>query len=125
MTTQPTLEHVSKELTAWRGSRAKRGPIPLNLQKKIANLRPHYLDNQIVKALGLNTEQLKRFSQKVQAKKGPSEPTVEFARVTPSIPTGTSHKITCHIKRPNGNALQCLISPSELTSLVQVFLCSH
>ena len=116
--TFPTLEDVAKDLTIWRKTRLKRGPIPHLLQRKISSLSSQYRVSEITKTLGLNTAQLKAFKQ--VPKKTPKTPVVKFIRL--GQPQGLN-KVQCHLKRSDGSTLECSLESSQLNKLIEAFLC--
>jgi len=59
MLTTNLLDNVVKEFKKWRTTRDKRGPIPDTLRALIKPLEGKYSPNNIVKALGINHQQLK------------------------------------------------------------------
>ena len=119
---QPTLENVVNDLTRWRQTRTKKGPIPDALREKISTLSSRYRTTEITAALGLNTGQLKLFS-KARTKK--TNPPVKFVRVDNPIHQNIFGKIACHLKRPDGATLECTLDSNSLTQLIGDFLCSR
>ena len=117
MTTLPTLENVSKDITTWRQTRSKRGPIPDELQIKISTLVSRYPISVIAKALGINTGQIKTFT-KAHLKK--SKTPLKFVRFSCPQPSG---KIPFQLKRQDGAILQCELDPSYLNTFIEAFLC--
>jgi hypothetical protein len=117
---QPTLENVVKDLTHWRQTRDKRGPIPETLRKKISTLSSRYRTSEITAALGINTGQLKTFSEKTTKKEIPP---IKFVRIGAPIKQNDSGKIACHLKRPDGATLECTLDSLALSQLMGDFLC--
>ena len=116
--TFPTLEDVVKDMTNWRQTRSKRGPIPDKIRVKIATLDSRYRISKISKALGINTTQIKLFNSNNQKI---TTPPVSFVRVNqPQLGSG---KIECQLKRPDGTTLACSLEPSSLSKLIGDFLC--
>jgi len=116
--TQPTLQDVANDMTNWRQSRSKRGPIPDEIRVKIATLDSRYRISKIAKVLGINTTQIKLFNSNNQ--KTPILP-VSFVRV--NQPQLGSSKIECQLKRPDGTTLECSLDPSSVRQLIGDFLC--
>ncbi|MDR3668015.1 MAG: hypothetical protein P4L35_14335 [Ignavibacteriaceae bacterium] len=115
---QPTLQDVANDMTNWRQSRSKRGPIPDEIRAKIATLDSRYRISKIAKTLGINTVQIKLFNSK---NKTIPTPPVGFVRINqPQL--GTS-KIECQLKRSDGTTLECSLDPSSLSKLIGDFLC--
>ena len=92
---QPTLENVVNDLTRWRQTRAKRGPIPDALREKISTLSSRYRTTEITAALGLNTGQLKLFSK---ARTKETNPPIKFVRIDNPMQQNSFGKISCHLK---------------------------
>ena len=115
--TLPTLENVAKDLTAWRQSRSKRGPIPNELRTKISALSSRYRVSDITTALGINTAQIKTFSRTPQKI---SKAPIKFIRLNQPPLLG---KIDCQLKRPDGTLLECALDPNTLSKLIGDFLC--
>lgn len=119
---QPTLETVDKELTHWRQTRAKRGPIPETLRSKISTLSQRYRTSEILKTLGLNTGQLKLFSKTITKK---NTPPIKFVRINDPMQESRFGRITCQLKRPDGATLECTLDSLSLRQLIGDFLCLH
>jgi hypothetical protein len=117
MTTLPTLDSVANDMKAWRQTRLKRGPIPHELQLKIATLPTRYTLTEITKSLGMNTVQIRSCSN---FKKDKSKSPVGFIRLDPPI---VSNKVTCCLKRPDGATLECTIELTHFNQLMRSFLC--
>ena len=118
---EPTLENVVKDLTQWRQTRAKKGPIPEPLRDKISTLSSRYRTSEIIKAWGLNTGQLKSFSKKINKKNATSP--IKFVRISDPMQYSRFGKITCHLKRPDGATLECTLDSLALSQLIGDFLC--
>jgi hypothetical protein len=119
--TQPTLETVVNDLTRWRQTRAKRGPIPNELRQKISTLLPRYRVSEITTTLGVNTAQLRTFSKSSSPRKIKKNQ-LEFVRISPIQDTYTV-KVQCQIKRIDGATMECTVESVHLNKLMEAFLC--
>lgn len=113
-----TLESVLEDMSVWRASRSKRGPIPEDLRSKIASLTNCYTAKKITETLGINTGQLKlfqrSFSQENKAKQ------VTFVRSQQLI---SKQAVSCCFKRADGTILECDIDSTQLKTVIEGFLC--
>jgi hypothetical protein len=119
--TQPTLETVVNDLTHWRQTRTKRGPIPNELRQKISTLLPRYRISEITTTLNLNTAQLKTFS-KTRSPDKINKNQLEFVRIAPTQDS-YAVKVQCQIKRTDGATMECTVDSVHLNKLVEAFLC--
>jgi hypothetical protein len=119
--TQPTLQDVVNEMTLWRQTRSKRGPIPNELRQKISSLSQQYRISEITTALAISTTQLRAFSKTSSSCKTKKKK-LEFIRIEPSQDNYTV-KIQCQIKRPDGTTMECHVESAHLSKLMESFLC--
>jgi hypothetical protein len=119
--TQPTIENVVNDLTHWRKTRVKRGPIPNELRQKISSLSKQYRVSEITTALGINATQLRMFSKASSPHKTKKKP-LEFVRIAP-IQDNDTVKIQCQIKRTDGATMECCVESVYLNKLMEAFLC--
>jgi hypothetical protein len=119
--TQPTLETVVNDLTRWRQTRAKRGPIPNELRQKISTLLPRYRISELTTTLGVNTAQLRTFSKTTTPRKT-KKLSLEFVRIAP-VQDNYTVKVQCQIKRTDGATMECVVESVHLNKLMEAFLC--
>lgn len=119
--TQPTIENVMNDLTQWRKTRSKKGPIPNELRQKISALSQRYRVSEITTTLSVNTAQLKAFSKKSPPHKT-KIPELELVRISP-IQNNCPVKIQCQIKRTDGAIMECSVESVHLDKLMEAFLC--
>jgi hypothetical protein len=106
--TADLLDNVVKEFEKWRTTRDKRGPIPDTLRALIKSLEGKYSPNNIVKALGINHQQLKNcFSLSNQEPLKKPIRLVECLNTTQTAPPLTlkSHGATLIFNCKNGKSV--------------------
>jgi hypothetical protein len=119
--THSTIENVVNDLTRWRQTRTKKGPIPNEIRQKISALSKRYRVSELTTVLGVNTAQLKAFSKISHSPKAKT-PSLEFVRIAPMQDNYTG-KIHCQFKRTDGALMECSVPSVHLSKLLEAFLC--
>ena len=115
-TTDLNLEQVQSHFKQWRATRTKRTKIPETLWQEVFHLTKRYPQTIIVKALCLNTSQLKT---KMQTYDNVHNNFIKIESLTPPIPT-SSEDANCIIQLTHQNGSHMTIQLHQHTFLKEV-----